>query len=498
MTPHTPYGHLPFTPAQLARFGWLSGAALLFALGVASASADPVPALTFDDGRGSFEFVERLRFEDRSNNFDFDSSAHSPTDDSWWVQRVRLGVAWQPDPRWSLQAQLQDAREWDSERPNVPFILGSEGNDPLDLRLASVSWGNPKTTPVQFTLGRQTLAFGDERLVGVSEWNNFARTFDAAKLVWPVVPARVAATAFVASVVNIRPTTSGQGWKFDRSSTDDLFSGVYVSNKPDAADTLDLYALWRDKKNNDPIYTAPTAAIPAAARSAAAYDIAQNVYTLGTRFVRAPREGAFDGEFEAAWQGGHVERQTTSAIGPYAGDAPQLEQRAWALHTLVGYSPSGAPAKLRLDAEYNLASGDSHRSDNVNGSFMSLFPSNHPYYGYMDLFSWKNLEEWVATVRCSPLPDLTLRVDYHDFSLFTTSDAWYRANGVTAVRPLNDAARAAPRSVGNEIDVSAGWTPVRWARFDLGWSRFKAGSYLQATGAHSDARLLYVQTTLKL
>jgi len=28
--------------------------------------------------------------------------------------------------------------------------------------------------------GRQALAYGDERLIGPSEWNNFSRTFDAA------------------------------------------------------------------------------------------------------------------------------------------------------------------------------------------------------------------------------------------------------------------------------------------------------------------------------
>jgi hypothetical protein len=306
------------------------------------------------------------------------------------------------------------------------------------------------------------------------------------------------ATVWVSSVVTVRPTTSGDSWKFDRSSGDDLFSGAYLSNKLDARDTFDVYVLWRDKRKNDPIYTAPAAPIPPGARVATAYDIAQNVYTFGTRFVRTPKPGAFDAEFEAAWQGGRVDRQTTSpAIGVYGGSASQLDQRAWALHTLIGYSPEGAPAKLRFDAEYNVASGDTHRSDDRNGSFMVMFPSNHPFYGFMDLFAWKNLEEWVATIRCTPLPDLTLRADYHDLSLYTTSDAWYRANGVSTVRPVNDAARRASRSAGQETDLSAAWTPAPWLRLDLGWSWFKAGAYLEATGAHSDARFLYVQTTLK-
>lgn len=476
-----------------------AGAALILALShLAAAAPATLPPLTFDQGRGTFEIVERLRFEDRTDNFDFDSSAHSPTDDSWWVQRVRLGATWKPAPLWSLQAQVQDAREWGSERPNVPFILGSEGDDPLDLRLASVTWGDAKKTPVVVTLGRQTLAFGDERVVGISEWNNFARTFDAAKAAFTVIPNQLTATVWVSSVVSVRPTTSGEGWEFNRSSGDDWFSGVYLANKLGARDTFDVYALWRDKRKNDPIYTAPTAPIPAGARTAAAYDIAQNVYTFGTRFVRAPKAGAFDAEFEAAWQGGNVDRQTTSpAVGVYGGSSARLDHRAWAIHTLVGYSPEGAPGKLRFNAEYNVASGDTHRSDDKNGSFMVMFPSNHPFYGFMDLFAWKNVEEWVATLRFSPLPNTTVRLDYHDLSLYTTSDAWYRANGVSTVRPVNDAARHSGRSAGREIDVSAAWTPAPWLRLDLGWSWFKSGAYLEGTGAHSDARFLYVQTTLK-
>src|SRR5207244_2967107 len=35
---------------------------------------------------------------------------------------------------------------------------------------------------VNAKLGRQELAYGDERLIGTNPWNNFGRTFDAAKL----------------------------------------------------------------------------------------------------------------------------------------------------------------------------------------------------------------------------------------------------------------------------------------------------------------------------
>lgn len=485
----------------LSRFRSLfSGLAVLCCLAAAFAALpEKLAPVTFDQGRGVIDFNERLRFENRADNFDFDSAAHSPTDDSWFVQRIRLGATWKPDADWTLQLQLQDAREWGSERPNVPFILGAEGNDALDIRLASVTWGDPKNSPVVATLGRQVIMLGDERFVGASEWNNFARTFDAGKVVWSIIPDRTTATLFVSSVVNIEGTTSGQGWKSNHSSGNDLFSGLYLVHKLDRAASLEGYVLWRDKDDNGPVYTAPTAAIPVPARSAAAYDIGQNVTTFGVRyFMPPPKGGGYDSEVELAMQRGNVDRQTTAASGTYAGNQAKLDQDAWALHTLVGYSMPDTAWKMRFSIEYNVASGDTNRSDGENNSFMSLFPSNHKFYGFMDAFAWKNLREAVATVRLVPMPKTTLRIDYHRFSLYTAQDAWYRANGVATVRPLNAAAQTAPRRVGDEVDLSGTWTPRPWAAIDVGYAHFLSGAYVSATGAKSNADFFYMQTTLKL
>jgi hypothetical protein len=454
--------------------------------------------VVFDGGKGVFEFIERLRFEDRRQNFDFSSSAHSPTDDSWFVQRFRVGLTWKQSAAFSLQVQLQDAREWGAERPAVPFILGAEGDDALDLRLAALTWGDPKKDPLVFTLGRQLLVLGEERLVGVGEWNNFSRTFDAGKLVWNIAPGRTTATLFLGSVVYVQGTSLGEGWKFNRSTTNDSFGGAYVTHKLDKTRTLDGYLLWRDKQDSNPIYRAPTTAIPVAARTAAAYDIGQNIYTVGSRYFAPPAEGQWDAEFEAAYQWGEVARQTTAATGPYAGSRPRLDQQAWAVHGLVGYTPPGAPGKLRFDFEYNAASGDTDRSDGKNGSFMSLFPSNHKFYGFMDVMAWKNLREVVATLRFAPVAKTAVRIDYHQFALFSNQDAWYRANGVATVRPLNAAAQSASRQAGAELDLTLTWSPRPWAVIDAGYARFFAGHYLGATGAKSDADFFYLQTTLKL
>ncbi len=91
-----------------------------------------------------------------------------------------------------------------------------------------------------------------------------------------------------------------------------------------------------------------------------------------------------------------------------------------------------------------------------------------------------------------------MRLDHHWFSLYTSQDAWYRANAVATVRPLNAAAQSAPRRTGDELDFTVSWAPRAWAALEAGWSHFSAGPYLRATGAGSGADFVYIQSSLKL
>ena len=152
----------------------------------AKSTAPPPPVekkeanpLCFLDGKLCFDIQERFRFEDQNNTFDFNNAVDSLTDDAFLQNRFRIGVAIKPVDWLKIYAQGQDSREWFSDRPNIPGAMGAEGDDKFDLRQGYLQLG-PKW--VNATIGRQTLAYGDERLIGTSDWNNFGRTFDAAKL----------------------------------------------------------------------------------------------------------------------------------------------------------------------------------------------------------------------------------------------------------------------------------------------------------------------------
>ena len=90
----------------------------------AAPKSDETPLLSFFGGALVFDLEERLRFEVRSNNFDFNDAINDDTDDSWLINRFRLGVALKPASWLKLYAQGQDTREWFSARSDVPGVRG--------------------------------------------------------------------------------------------------------------------------------------------------------------------------------------------------------------------------------------------------------------------------------------------------------------------------------------------------------------------------------------
>ncbi len=411
--------------------------------------------LSFFDGKLVFDFQERLRWEIRDNNFDFNNGVSSLTDDSWLLQRVRLGVKLKPAPWLTLYAQGQDIRELDSDRPNVVGALGAEGDDTFDLRQGYVEIGDPKKFSLK--LGRQVLTYGDERLVGPLDWTNPSRTFDAAKFHFE--QPKWWLDAFTSSVVKFDSNHFNKSdWLDNDSTRNQFFSGLYFSTTALDFQTTDVYAFELHEE-----YPAGDT----------------DFVTIGTRWKADPKKlGGFDYELEAATQFGDVKGKTLQSFAGHFGAGYVFLDSAW---------------KPRLFAEYNYASGDDNPADGDVGTFQNLFPTNHKFYGYMDAFSWQNIHNPELSVSVQPTKTLSAKLDYHLFWLAETTDAWYRANGVATVRPV---VPGADSFVGSELDFTVTWKPEKWLSFQAGYSHFFAGDYLKASGAADDADFGYVQASI--
>ena len=427
-------------------------ALILIAQAVLAADPAPPPAanpLAFADGRVVFGIEDQTRFEYRDNNFDFNSGIRTATDDSWLLNRARIGLQLKPADWFTFYVQGQDSREIGSSRPDIPGRLGAEGDNPFDLRQAYAEIGDAKSFPFSLKVGRQVLLYGDQRLIGPLEWSNLTRTFDAAKLryagkngLW--------VDAFVSSVVVI------DRFGMDDSDKDSLFSGLYAHIPTLGIQDTEVYALYFDDTNRN-----------------------DHFLTLGTHWKSTPGKlGPWDYESEFVAQNGTAGGRALQAFASYVEGGYTFQQ----------------PWKPRLSLEYSYASGDGNAADRKQGAFQSLFPTNHLHYGFMDAFSWSNIHNVVLHLGAKPNAKITTSLDYHFFWLADTADTWRRANAATAVRP---AKASASNYAGSELDLLLAYAVCTNFNVALGYSHFFAGGYLSDTGAGSDADFVYVMTGIK-
>ncbi len=440
--------------------------------------AEPLPLLSFANGKIVFDVQERLRWEIRDNNFDFDSGVNAVTDDGWVLQRFRLGMMLKPVPWLRIYAQAQDSREFFASRTLISGTGGAEGDDSFDLRQAYVDISDYSQCPWGLKVGRQILSYGDERLIGAFDWNNFGRTFDAAKLTYKTKGFTI--DAFTSTPVVITRNDFNQSDLFNGTETGRglVFSGVYATFDELPFGSVDLYSFLINQARGNTANVQGGLAAPVTTGSNTRHG---DFVTLGTRIKGDPKKLnglEFQGEF--AWQ---------------TGDVRGLDLNAFAANLGLGYNFDSA-LKPRIYAEYNFASGDDNAADNDVGTFQNLFPTNHKFYGITDLFAWQNLHNTMLSFKVTPCKNVTAQVDYNAFWLADTNDVWYRANGLTAVRPLNAAARGASDYVGSEVDLVVTWNAHKCVQIQGGYSHFFAGDYAKGTGFHSDADFGYVQAAI--
>jgi hypothetical protein len=430
-------------------------------------AAPALAQIEFADGKLWVTGQERLRLEYRVNNVTFNSANPDDTD-LWLLQRARLGLGARPLEWLKLYGELQDAREIGSER--VPLNVNLE-EDTIDWRQGWFELAHYKEFPLGLKVGRQELSYGDERLIGAFDWNNVGRVFDAIKVRYQAD--RFWVDAFGANVVN-NNVLSGRDNSFDdKADWADDFYGLYGRTTMLTNHVWDLYALYRDKAD------------------AKFLGAKRQIYTLGTRFEATPALAPWDYFVEFAGQFGHV--QTPGGqFGETA--AGWSDHRALAGVVSTGYT-FDHEWKPRLGIEYSYASGDGNPRDRTDETFDNLFPTNHKFYGYMDLFAWKNLHNPRLTLSCQPHKTVKVQFDAHGFWLDDNQDAWYRANGNPIRR---DPTGHSASFVGSELDLTVNYTPHKRLKLQAGYSRFFTGDFVRNTGKASDADFVYTQLSLSL
>ncbi len=334
---------------------------------------------------------------------------------------------------------------------DLPGGLRTSDVNTADLNQGFMDLNFPFTDGV-LTLrgGRQSFAFGKQRLVSPLPWGNAYRHWDGFTAI--VETHGWNATGFWSEFTPVNK------YEFDEPDGQTKFYGLYITRgKPVDPFALDLYFLGLDK--NDPVTFNGTTG-------------PEERYTIGGRVLGALH--GFDYEVENAYQFGSVG----------AGDVS-----AWMIATEAGYTIKQAPLSPRLWLGFDYASGDDSAGRDV-GTFNQLFPLGHAYFGYIDAIGRQNIVDLHPglSVKCGE--KLTARAEGHFFWRAEAADALYNAGGAVVRR----GAPGTSKDVGSEVDVVANYKFGRHLDLELGYSHFFPGKFIKQTGPDEDINFFYLQT----
>ena len=263
-----------------------------------------------------------------------------------------------------------------------------------------------------------------------------------------------------------------------------MLSGVYATSTKIPDTTLDVYFLARNADrqaiNNfsDPQFPQPTA---------------RDIYTIGGRLKSKPGTlGNWDYTVEGAYQFGNMATNATSI---------RLKQDACMFTAQAGYTFADAWATPRLGAEFDYSSGDGNSSDGTHGTFDNLFPTNHKFYGSMDLVSLQNIEDAGISLTLKPTPRMSVAFMGNLLWLANTHDYFYNVTGAPRTAGGYGINPGDSSFLGSELTAVAGYALTRYAQLEVGYGHFFTGDYvrqsLASTGGDHDADWIYVQTSLK-
>lgn len=335
-------------------------------------------------------------------------------DDRWLLNRFRANLTLIPTSWLSFTFQGQDSRIFFKSNPSgqTPY------QNKFDLRQAYTDLGQVGKSNVALRFGRQELAYGDERVIGGSNWGNIARTFDAAKLV--LTRGRWQLDLVSAAVVTLQPN----GLSHHVQGNNIHFAYAQWTN-PVPNSTLQPYFIWRVGRGLGDSLGGITH---------------QDRRVAGARFAgKLPRN--WDYNVETLFQVGNVNDQFGYET-----------IRAFAQHAVAGHTFQEIRFKPRVFGEYNYASGDKDPADHQAGTFDQMYPTPHAKYGLADQVGWQNIQHYTGGVDLAPFKKITFRVSGSNWYLAQARDGLYVAGGGLAFR---DYTGKSGRHVGGEVDFIA-------------------------------------------
>jgi hypothetical protein len=380
--------------------------------------------------------------------------------DHFLLRRERLNFNLRMGEDARVFVQLQDAYAHGSNFGKDDFILGCPYWNPFDLRQAYLEWRRIGGTPFGIKIGRQAIYYGDNRIWGPGNWGNVGRyTWDAVKLIADTELAEI--HGIFANRIDYDPHS------FDEHDNNLDAFGIYAMVKCLPCD-LDLF--WVGKRTR-----------PHLLANAKGTTLELDTHTVGFRVDHTfGKQGRWD-------TGGTLARTFGEQR---TGSGPEFDVEAYGLNARLGYT-FDLPWQPRLGIEYSMATGDPNAAGGDFETFDGVFGAIDKMYGRMNLFAWKNLQDYQLSLSAKPSKKLKVGLDWHLFRLDEDKDAWYYCN----CRPQRrDPTGESGSRLGQEIDLLATYNWSTHLQLMAGYAHFFPGSFIERTGESPDADWLFFQT----
>ncbi|MBO9712002.1 alginate export family protein [Sphingomonas sp.] len=304
--------------------------------------------------------------------------------------------------------------------------------------------------PATLTLrgGRELVALGSERLVGVRYGPNIPQPFDGVRAIADMGKLRV-------QLLRLRPVVIGLGDFDDRTSDTRRLSGVYATLHAGRG-ALDAY--WLAYENDHARFDQGGGA--------------EHRDTWGLRF--AGKRAGLSWNWEAMLQRGR-----------FAG-API---RAWSMATETGYRVGRASVRLRA----NVVSGDKDRHDPALQAFDPMFPKGK-YFGELSPLGPYNLMNLHPTIAYDLTPRLTLSATGIAYWRQSRGDGIYGLPG----NLIRSGANSRARHIGDQGELLLEWAPTPLLSFTASWSCFTAGRFIRETGPAKTIHMIGLEAQFRL
>lgn len=312
----------------------------------------------------------------------------------------------------------------------------------LDLLQSFGQWrlrgGSGDTLTLQ--AGRQLVAFGSERLIGLRFGPNVPLAFDGAL-------GRIETGAWRLDAFFIRPVENNLHGFDDRTDGGRRAVGLYATRAlPEVGPGAGLDLYWIGYH-----------------RAAARFDAGigtEDRHTLGTRVF-----GTTGG-----WTWNHEAMLQVGSFG--AGDI-----LAWSVATDTRYTVRDAPFAPFVELKANVISGDGRRGDGRLGTFNALFPRGK-YFGEIGLLGPYNL------INLHPVIGIEIGTGW---SLSAAAVFYWReslADGVygNPGNLLRSAGTSRARYIGTQAEIVLGWEAARNLSFETAYAVFEPGRFITETG----------------